>query len=74
MHGVGEGGEESVDVVESDGSHCGDLEDFVDEWAFSAVDDEALFSQLASQFVEAHVAWEADGGDGVGEGVIGVKE
>ena len=73
-HGVGKGGEERVNVVEADGSHRGDLEDFVDERSFSTVDDEAVASQLGSQFVEAHVAREADRGDGVGEWVIGVEE
>ena len=38
LHGFGDGDEQGMDIVESDGAHGGDLEDFVGEWTFSAVD------------------------------------
>ena len=56
LHGFGDGDEQGMDIVESDGAHGGDLEDFVGEWTFSAVDDESAVSEFATQVVETHIA------------------
>ena len=63
--GFVDGIDEIVDIAAIDVTHGGNLEDFISEWAFSAIDDKITFSQGIAESVEIHVFWEAYGCDGI---------
>ena len=59
-HGFLQCFEQVLDIRVLDIAHGGDLEDFVCERAFSAVDDEAAQSECFAEFGEVHAFWEAN--------------